>query len=321
MYYQLKDKIERKEAHIGVIGLGYVGLPNAIYYASRGYPVCGFEIDSLRASLLRSGKSYIEDISNEQAQAFIEENRVVETFESVAEQEVIIIDVPTPITSDKQPNLSYIQQAVRSLLPFSHPGQVIILESTSYPGTTRDYLVQPLEQKGFVIGEDLFIAFSPERVDPGNPTFEVRNTPKLVGGATQKCTSLARSVIGEQAVPVRSMEIAELAKVYENTFRFININLANELHSVCHPLGIDPYEVLDAADTKPFGFMKFTPSAKIGGHCIGVDPYYLKWRANQMNVEVPLIDAASQMETRTMDRLVQEALRLLSSSSVAWGCL
>ncbi|WP_429957997.1 hypothetical protein [Enterococcus sp. AZ196] len=167
---------------------------------------------------------------------------------------------------------------------FIHPSQVLILESTSYPGTTGDYLIQPLEQEEGTIGKDLFIAFSPEREAPGNSTFEVRNTVKLVGGAAQKCTTLVQSVIGEQAVPVRSIEIAELAKVYENSFRFININLANDLHSICYPLGIDPY--------------------------------YLKWCANQMNVEVPLIDAASQMEARTMDRLVQEALRLLSRCSV-----
>lgn len=316
LYQQLKEKIDRKRARVGIIGLGYVGLPNAVYYSSQGYSVCGFEINSKRVQSLRNGESYIEDISDQQVQTFIQSNYVVEIFDLITEQDVLIIDVPTPITLDKQPDLSFVQQAVGSIGPFLRPGQLIILESTSYPGTTRDYLVVPLEKQGFNIGKDLFIAFSPERVDPGNALFEVRNTPKLVGGVTQKCTRLAEMVIGEQAVPVRSMEVAEMAKVYENTFRFVNINLANELRAICSPLSIDPHEVLDAAETKPFGFMKFTPSVKIGGHCIGVDPYYLKWRANQMNIEVPLIDAASKVENQALSKLIEEALILLSERPI-----
>ncbi|KAF1299213.1 hypothetical protein BAU15_00785 [Enterococcus sp. JM4C] len=314
--YQLQEKIQQKSAKVGIVGLGYVGLPNAMYYAAEGYSVCGFEIDATRAQSLKQGISYIEDVSDEEVQQFIEKHQVAETFHYIAEQDVVIIDVPTPITEDKQPDLSYIQRAVSCILPYLHTGQLLILESTSYPGTTRDYLVTPLENEGFTIGEDLFVAFSPERVDPGNTVFEMKNTPKIVGGATEKCTELAQLVIGAQAIPVRSMEVAEMAKVYENTFRFININLANELYAVCAAMEIDPYEVLDASDTKPFGFMKFTPSVKIGGHCIGVDPYYLKWQANRNNVEVPLIDAASLVESQALDYLIKEALLFLSKRPV-----
>ncbi|MGM0125927.1 UDP-N-acetyl-D-glucosamine dehydrogenase [Enterococcus sp. AZ194] len=315
-HQNLEKKIIQKEAKVGIIGLGYVGLPNAIYYASQGYQVCGFEINAVRVNALRRGSSYIEDISDEEVQQFIASHKVVDTFTYIAEQDVVIIDVPTPINEDRQPDLSYIKRAVDSILPYIHPGQLIILESTSYPGTTQDYVVSPLKELGFTIGEDIFVAFAPERVDPGNTMFEVRNTPKLVGGMTTKCTQLAQAVIGAQAIPVSSMEVAEMAKVYENTFRFININLANELRSICVAMGIDPYEVLDAANTKPFGFMKFTPSVKIGGHCIGVDPYYLKWQANQRNVEVPLIDAASLVERKSLNQLIQEAIILLSKRPV-----
>lgn len=283
-YAELKNKIAEKTAKIGIFGLGYVGLPHAMHYGEQGFFVRGIDTATEKIRSLKKGVSYVDDISNEEVWKFMINNTVTDTYYDLDELDVLLVDVPTPLDEAGHPDMKCLELAATAILEQVRPGQLIILESTSYPTTTQEFFVEPLREKGFILGEDIFVAFSPERIDPGNQDYDIRNTPKLVGGVTQACTELAAELIGENAVAMTSPEAAEMAKLYENTFRFINIGLANELAQICDRIDVEVDEVLDAAATKPFGFMKFHPAIKVGGHCIGVDPYYLKWFMEKMTV-------------------------------------
>ncbi|MBP1044639.1 nucleotide sugar dehydrogenase, partial [Vagococcus sp. BWB3-3] len=313
----LREKIATKEAKIGVIGLGYVGLPHALHYGQKGFSVLGIDINQERIAQLLSGDSYIDDVADQDVATYLANNQVATTFELLPALDVIFIDVPTPIDAQQQPDLTALKSAASQVIAHVRQGQLIILESTSYPTTTLEHLVTPLLEKGLTPGKDIFIAFSPERVDPGNQQFNFDNTPKLVGGVTETCTSLAMAVIGDMAVAVSSPEVAEMAKLYENTFRFVNIALADELSKLCHQLNIAIDEVLTAAATKPFGFMRFDPAVKIGGHCIGVDPFYLQWYMAQQQLSTPLINTAAKIDASMLDFLMVKLLTALTEEGLS----
>ncbi|MGG5371629.1 nucleotide sugar dehydrogenase [Enterococcus sp. AZ196] len=326
-FQYLKEKIGNKSAKIAVIGLGYVGLPHAIHYSEEGYSVLGIDKQISKVESLRNGLSYVDDISDSSVSNFILSNEISSGYQGIENSDIIFIDVPTPIDNSNNPDLTALASSTKSIFEKLLPGKLIILESTSYPKTTYDYLIRPLIEKGFSIGEDVFVAFSPERIDPGNRSFSIKDTPKLVGGYTTKCTEIASKIIGKTAIPVSSPEVAELAKLYENTFRFINIGLADELSKICQTLKINTREVLDAAETKPFGFMRFNPAVKIGGHCIGVDPYYLQWYMKKNSMDSDLIDTVRKIDQsmltsctdRIMDILVKRRIPIFDSKIAFLG--
>ncbi|MGM0168650.1 UDP-N-acetyl-D-glucosamine dehydrogenase [Enterococcus sp. AZ135] len=315
-YDDLRKKIEDRSAKIAVVGLGYVGLPHAIHYADSNFSVIGLDKDKQKVELLKKGQSYIDDISNEAIQQYLQRNEVIDNYQSIQDADVIFIDVPTPIDEYQNPDLTALEESITNILDQLVPGKLIILESTSYPTTTVKYIVEPLLNRDFEPGEDVFVAFSPERIDPGNKHYSVKDTPKLVGGYTQKCTELATKMIGETAVPVASPEVAELAKLYENTFRFVNIGLADELSKVCRTLNINTRDVLDAAETKPFGFMRFNPTVKIGGHCIGVDPYYLHWFMEKEKINSALIEATGKVDQSMLQLCMDRIMDILSENRI-----
>jgi UDP-N-acetyl-D-glucosamine dehydrogenase len=297
---RLADRIERRTARIGVIGLGYVGLPLATEMGKIGFRVTGFEIDGKRASRINAGKSYIQDVPTTEVRDLVKAGRLSATlnFDALATMDVIDICVPTPLRKTKDPDVSYIVAAVREIAPRLKKGQLIVLESTTYPGTT-DELVRPiLEERGLRAGRDFFLAFSPERVDPGNPKYQTKNIPKVVGGWSPVCTEMVARFYGQvmgHIVPVSSTQVAETVKLLENTFRSVNIGLVNEMALMCDRMNIDVWEVIDAAATKPFGFMPFYPGPGIGGHCIPIDPFYLSWKAREWGFEARFIELAGQV--------------------------
>jgi UDP-N-acetyl-D-glucosamine dehydrogenase len=294
------DRAASKKARIGVIGLGYVGLPLAAEFAKEGFRVTGFEIDAKRAATLNSGRSYIQDVPTSDVRELVRAGRLRATldFNELKAMDAIDICVPTPLRKTKDPDVSYIVASVSEIAPRLRRGQLIILESTTYPGTT-DELVRPiLEERGMKVGKDFYLSFSPERIDPGNPKFHTRNIPKVVGGTTPACTQAVTalySAIFDQVVPVTSTQVAETVKLLENTFRSVNIGLVNEIALMCDKLKINVWEVIDAAATKPFGFMAFYPGPGLGGHCIPVDPFYLSWKARQSGFEARFIELAGQV--------------------------
>jgi UDP-N-acetyl-D-glucosamine dehydrogenase len=296
----LKDKIRDRAARVGVIGLGYVGLPLAVEFARSGFDVTGFDIDTSKVDEINAGHSYIPDVKTEQLAASVREGRLRATTEMshLKDMDVIDICVPTPLRKTKDPDLSYVVQAVDAVKAHLRPGQLVILESTTYPGTT-DEVVQPaLEEGGLKAGVDFHLAFSPERVDPGNQTYSTRTIPKVVGGVNALSTELARDLYGsiiETVVPVSSTQVAEMVKLLENTFRAVNIGLVNEIALMSHRMNIDVWEVIDAASTKPFGFMPFYPGPGLGGHCIPIDPFYLSWKARQNGFECRFIELAGHV--------------------------
>ena len=308
----LKKKILDRTAKVAVIGLGYVGLPNAINKAESGYIVKGIDLNQEKIQKLNSGISYIIDISNERVENYLKTSEFTTNFDTIEECDVIFIAVPTPIDEFNIPDMSYLDNVSKIILSHARKGQLIILESTTYPTSTDEFFVKPLQQAGFTIGSDIFIVFSPERIDPGNKLYQLENTPKVVGGYTETCKDLGATMIGNRAHTVSSLETAEMAKLFENTFRFVNIALADELSKLCSELNISSYEVLDAAATKPFGFMKFTPSAKIGGHCIAVDPYYLQWYMKGRGMSTPLIDASGAIDQSMVSFLKDKIIELLT---------
>jgi UDP-N-acetyl-D-glucosamine dehydrogenase len=294
---QLLAKIRDKTARVGVVGLGYVGLPLAVEYAHAGYSVIGFDVQGSKVETLNAGVSYIQDVSTDDVASLTKAGRLSATteFSAIRDVDTINICVPTPLRKTKDPDMSYIVSACEEIAKYLHPGMLIILESTTYPGTT-DELVRPmLENSGLKVGEDVFLCFSPERVDPGNAKFQTRNIPKVVGGTTPACTE-AGKLFYEQAldtvVPVTSTQVAEMVKLLENTFRMINIGLVNELAVMCSQMDINVWEVIDAAATKPFGFMPFYPGPGLGGHCIPIDPFYLSWKSKQSGIEARFIELA-----------------------------
>ena len=296
----LKDKIRDRKARIGVIGLGYVGLPLAVEFAREGFDVTGFDVDAWKVAELNAGRSYILDVETEDVASCVKAGRLRATADmaTLKDMDAIDICVPTPLRKTRDPDLSYVVQSVDSVKAHLKPGQLVILESTTYPGTT-DEVVQPaLEEKGLKAGKDFYLAFSPERVDPGNDAYSTRTIPKVVGGVNEISTELAADLYGsiiENVVRVSSTQVAEMVKLLENTFRAVNIGLVNEIALMSHRMNINVWEVIDAASTKPFGFMPFYPGPGLGGHCIPIDPFYLSWKARQSGFECRFIELAGHV--------------------------
>lgn len=307
---ELIGLITDKRARIGVIGLGYVGLPLIVEFCLKGFQSVGFEVDEKKTSEINAGRSYIVDVTNENVQKCVSEGKLTATtdFSQLEACDVIIICVPTPLRKTKDPDMSYILTAGGEIQNYMRRGQLIVLESTTYPGTTDEVLLPMFEEKGFKLDEDFLIAFSPERVDPGNPQFQTHNIPKVVGGVSADSTEVSAMLYGTivgQVHAVSSARVAEAAKLWENTFRAINIGMANEMAKLCNALGIDTWEVVRAAATKPFGFMPFYPGPGIGGHCIPLDPHYLSWKARQHGFDSQFISLAEQVNS-TMPNYVVE---------------
>ena len=295
-------RAERREALFGIVGLGYVGLPLAVELAGAGFRVLGFDVQEKVVEGLNAGRSHVKDVSDAQLQAAVNGGRFTATTDMLrlAEPDAISICVPTPLSKFKDPDVSYIVAATEAVKRTLRRGQAIILESTTYPGTTREILLPALESTGLTVGEDFFLAFSPERVDPGNTRYGTRNTPKVVGGITDDCRRVAMALYQpaiDALVPVSTTDAAELVKLLENTFRSVNIGLVNEMAIVCDKLGVDVWEVIEAASTKPFGFMKFLPGPGLGGHCIPIDPHYLAWKMRGLNYKTRFIDLAGELNT------------------------
>ncbi|MDH3283155.1 MAG: nucleotide sugar dehydrogenase [Acidobacteriota bacterium] len=313
----LLGKLKDRAARVGVIGLGYVGLPLAEVFSRAGLPVTGFDVDGTKVDALRAGKTYIEDLTDEQVAAQVNAGRLGASldFEGLSDVDVIVICVPTPLRKTLDPDISYIVAAVEEIKKRIAPGQLIILESTTYPGTT-DEVIQPLlEEEGFVAGEDFFLAFSPERVDPSNEVYKTENTPKVVGGSTPDCAEVAAAFY-RIAIPdvhvVSSARAAEMVKLLENTFRLVNIGFVNEFALISDKLGIDVWEVIDAAATKPFGFMPFYPGPGLGGHCIPIDPHYLSWKLRSLNYFTRFIDLAAEINRSMPAHVVTKLAQLLN---------
>jgi UDP-N-acetyl-D-glucosamine dehydrogenase len=313
---ELKNLITEKRARIGVIGLGYVGLPLIIEFALKGFATTGFEVDARKVEALNQGSSHIVDVSSEHVQKAIADGKFTATtdFAELKNCDVIIICVPTPLRKTKDPDMSYILAAGEQIKKYARHGQLVILESTTYPGTTDEVLQPIIEEAGLKLDEDFLLAFSPERVDPGNPQFQTHNITKVVGGVGQDSTevsTLLYSQIVENVHAVSSARVAEACKLWENTFRAINIGMANEMAKVCNALNIDTWEVVRAAATKPFGFMAFYPGPGIGGHCIPLDPHYLSWKARQHGFDSQFITLAEQINSgmpKYVAGLVRDAL-------------
>src|SRR6188508_1534922 len=305
----LLEKIESRHARTGVVGLGYVGLPLAVELAKAGFHTTGIDLDARKIQAIDEGRSYIPDVATADIVSLKKAGKLDATtdFAIVKELDTINICVPTPLRKTKDPDMSYIVSAVEGIAKYLHPGMLIVLESTTYPGTT-DEVVQPmLEATGLKAGVDFFLAFSPERVDPGNPTFQTHNVPKVVGGFSPTCSQLAGELYGtaiQTIVPVSSTRVAEMVKLLENTFRAVNIGLVNELALMCDRMNIDVWEVVDAARTKPFGFMPFYPGPGLGGHCIPIDPFYLSWKAREYGLQTRFIELAGEINTAMPESVV-----------------
>jgi UDP-N-acetyl-D-glucosamine dehydrogenase len=319
----LLSKIENKEAVIGVVGLGYVGLPLAVEKAKAGYKVIGFDVQENRVEQVNNGINYIGDVVNEDLSEIIKSGQFIATtdYAMIAEVDAVAICVPTPLDVYQQPDTSYVQSSANEIARFAHEGMLVVLESTTYPGTTEEIVRPALESKGFVTGENIFIAYSPERVDPGNKEFKTKNTPKVVGGITENCTkvaaSLYRHVLAGDVHEVSSPAIAEMEKIFENTFRHINIALSNEMAILCEKMGIDVWEVIDAAKTKPYGFMAFYPGPGLGGHCIPIDPFYLTWKAREYNYHTRLIELAGEINNTMPEYVITRAMQILNEDGKA----
>jgi UDP-N-acetyl-D-glucosamine dehydrogenase len=313
----LIEKIEAHTAEVAVLGLGYVGLPLAVVFADAGFHVTGIDPDKRKVETICRGESHIQDVPTEQVKKLVEAGRLTATtdFAALAKADAVSICVPTPLRKTGDPDLSFILSATEQMARFVHPGMVVVLESTTYPGTTREILLPKLGvEKGLSPGADFFLAFSPERVDPGRTDWTTLNTPKVIGGITRHCTDVASAWYCQAlqtVVPVSSAEVAEMAKLLENTFRMINIGLVNEMALMCDRLGVDVWEVIDAAATKPFGFMKFTPGPGLGGHCIPIDPLYLSWKLRSLQYTARFIELASEINSNMPRHVlgkVQDAL-------------
>jgi len=328
----LVAKGEDRSALCGVVGLGYVGLPLVVEFARAGYRVIGFDVVQRVVDGLNAGRSHIQDVPSEDVARAVQEGRFEATTDlsRLREPDLISICVPTPLSKTKDPDVSFVLAATESVKRTLRRGQAVVLESTTYPGTTRELMLPALEGTGLKVGEDFFLAFSPERVDPGNPTWHTRNTPKVVGGITPACFEVVRAIYQpaiETLVPVSSTEAAELVKILENTFRSVNIGLANEMAIVCDKLGVDVWEVIDAAATKPFGFMKFTPGPGLGGHCIPIDPHYLAWKMRALNYKTRFIEIAGEVNAempefwvgKVVDRLNDRAKAVRGSRVLVLG--
>ncbi len=315
---ELSEKIAQRKAKIGVIGLGYVGLPLAVEFAKAGFDVTGIDLDQRRIKGVNLGKSYIIDITTQELKAVSKTKRLkaTDSFKVLAQQDAIIICVPTPLRKTREPDMSYIISATNEIKKYVRPGQVIVLESTTYPGTTDEIIREALESTGVKAGVDIALAFSPERIDPGNEVYTTKTIPKVIGGTSKKCTQLASELydtIITATVPVSSTSTAEMVKLLENTFRAVNIGLVNEVALICERLGINVWEVIDAAKTKPFGFMAFYPGPGIGGHCIPSDPHYLAWKMRVHGYQTRFIELATQINGAMPEYVVSKVSKALNS--------
>ena len=314
----LIDRLTRRNARVGVIGLGYVGLPLAVVFAEAGFSVVGIDVDATKADAINQGRSYIEDVASNRVAPLVAAGKLsaATDFSLLKTCDAVSICVPTPLRKTGDPDISYIVAAAEEIARYLHPGMVIVLESTTYPGTTTELILPKLCENGssLKVGEDFFLAFSPERVDPGRTDYTTKNTPKVIGGVTPACLEVAQAYYGqaiEKLVPVSSPDAAEMVKLLENTFRAVNIGLANEVLLMCDKLGLDVWEVIDAAATKPFGFMRFTPGPGLGGHCIPIDPLYLSWKLKTLDYTARFIELASEINAdmpRYWVQKVQDAL-------------
>jgi UDP-N-acetyl-D-glucosamine dehydrogenase len=307
----LSAKIKGRTARVGVVGLGYVGLPLATEFAKAGFFVTGIDVQKTKVESLNAGNSYVQDVPSRVLRDFTGRGRMVATidFSIIAGLDTVNICVPTPLRKTKDPDMSYIVSACQEIAKYLHPGMLVILESTTYPGTTEELVLPLLSASGLRVGEDFFLCFSPERVDPGNPKYQTANIPKVVGGITPACTELGTQFYRqalETVVPVSSTQVAEMVKLLENTFRMINIGLVNELALMCDRMRINVWEVIDAAATKPFGFMPFYPGPGLGGHCIPIDPFYLSWKSKQAGIEARFIELAGYVNGQMPERVVEK---------------
>jgi UDP-N-acetyl-D-glucosamine dehydrogenase len=310
-------KIADRSAHIAVIGLGYVGLPLAVEFAKVGFRVIGIDVDTGRVGQLKRGESYVKDVPSEDVRDIVDAGRFMVTteFSILGEADACCICVPTPLGKTKDPDVSFILQAARAVKSGLRRGQLVVLESTTYPGTTRELLLPMLEEDGLKVGVDFCLAFSPERIDPGNPTYRLKNTPRVVGGITPACTQMALALysqIVERVMAVSSVEAAEMTKLLENTFRSVNIGMVNELAIMCDRLGINVWEVVEAAATKPYGFIPFYPGPGLGGHCIPVDPHYLSWKLRTLNYRARFIELAGEINAEMPEYVVRKVTDALN---------
>ncbi|HWJ76486.1 MAG TPA: nucleotide sugar dehydrogenase [Niallia sp.] len=319
----LLDKISSKNAVIGVVGLGYVGLPLAVEKAKAGFKVIGFDVQQSRVDLVNQGINYIGDVVDEELKDLIANKQIEATtdYAKINEVDAVAICVPTPLNVYQQPDTSYVESSASEIAKYAHKGMLVVLESTTYPGTTEEIVVPALKNSGFKTGEDIFVAYSPERVDPGNKQFKTKNTPKVVGGVTPSCIEVAsalyRAVLEGDVHEVSSPAVAEMEKIFENTFRHINIALANEMAILCKKMGIDVWEVIDAAKTKPYGFMAFYPGPGLGGHCIPIDPFYLTYKAREFNYHTRLIELAGEINNSMPEYVVSRIMYILNKEGKA----
>jgi UDP-N-acetyl-D-glucosamine dehydrogenase len=314
---QLQERIRRGDARLGTVGLGYVGLPLAVEFAAAGLHVTGFDLLQEKVDAVNGGRSYIKDVPAERVAGLVKEGRLKAStnFDGLAECDAVIICVPTPLSKTKDPDLSMVVDAAKEIAKRLHPGQLVVLESTTYPGTTEELILPLMAERGLVAGESFFLAFSPERVDPGNQKFHTRNTPKIIGGHTPACTAVAKALYSraiDTILPVSSTQTAEMVKLLENTFRSVNIGLVNEVALMCERLGVDVWEVIDAAASKPFGFMPFYPGPGLGGHCIPIDPLYLSWKLKTLNYRARFIELAGEINSEMPEYVCERIARALN---------
>ncbi len=322
IHHTLLQRLQDRSAVVGIIGLGYVGLPLAVEFAAVGYTVIGYDINQTKVDSLNRGVSYIPDIPTEQLAPLVAAGKLRATtdVDELKACDAISICVPTPLRKTKDPDMSYVIQSIEDVARIAHPGLLIVLESTTYPGTTVELIVPRMTGLGYTVGSDIFVAFSPERIDPGNKQYGVRNTPKVVGGVTDACTEAVSALYApavEQVVRVSSPTTAEMVKLLENTFRAVNIGLVNEMALMCNKLGVDVWEVIRAAATKPFGFMPFYPGPGLGGHCIPVDPHYLSWKLKALNYTARFIELASEVNTSMPVYVVDKVMLALNDDGKA----
>jgi len=312
----LLAKINSFTANVGIIGMGYVGMPLATCVARLGFPVTGFDLDERRVQSLNAGRSYIADVQDAELAPLVQTGKLCakSTFESFANMDVIIICVPTPLTANREPDISFIRSAAEQIAAYLRPGQLITLESTTYPGTTEEVLLPLLEQSGLKVGEDFFLAHSPERVDPGNARYTTHNTNKIIGGHTEACSEVSAAFYRKSildVIPVSSPSCAEMVKVFENTFRAVNIALVNELALLCDKMNLNVWEVVEAASTKPFGMLTFWPGPGVGGHCIPIDPFYLTWKAREYQFHTRFIELAGEINSSMPEFVREKMIRTL----------
>lgn len=315
---ELLDKVNNKTAKLGVVGLGYVGLPLAVEKAKAGYEVIGFDVQDKKVDMVNNGENYIGDVVDNDLELLVKDGKIKATtdFSFVKDVDAVAICVPTPLDKFKQPDVSYVVNSTKDIAKYIHKGMLVVLESTTYPGTTEEIVKPILEESGLKCGEDFYLAFSPERVDPGNKHFNTKNTPKVLGGCTPDCTEVAKAlyehILEGEVFTVSSPAVAEMEKILENTFRHINIGLVNEMAILCGKMGIDIWEVIEAAKTKPYGFMAFYPGPGLGGHCIPLDPFYLTYKAREFDYHTRLIETAGEINDYMPEFVVENAMKLLN---------